>query len=188
MSYDKKARCPWLKVENQLYVDYHDQEWGRPVHDDNKLFEMLVLEGAQAGLSWETVLKKREHYREAFENFEPEKVAGFSLAKQQKLISNPNIIRNKLKIASAIQNAKAFIGVQNEFGSFNKYIWSFVNNKPIKNKFKSLADYPCETGLSKAISKDLKKRGFKFVGPTIIYAFMQAVGIVNDHSVDCYLF
>lgn len=187
MSHSKKIRCPWLKLDNEIYVDYHDKEWGRPVHDDNKLFEMLVLEGAQAGLCWETVLKKREHYRVAFENFDPRKVAKFSISKQEELLNNPNIIRNKLKISSAIQNAKAFLEVQNEFGSFDKYIWQFVNNKPIKNKFKSLSDYPSETALSKTISKDLKKRGFKFVGPTIIYAFMQAVGMVSDHTMDCYL-
>lgn len=187
MSHIKKTRCPWLKLDNKIYVDYHDKEWGRPVHDDNKLFEMLVLEGAQAGLSWETVLKKRDHYRVAFEDFDPRKVAKFSLSKQEKLLNNPNIIRNKLKISSAIQNAKAFLAVQNEFGSFDRYIWQFVNNKPIKNKFKSLSDYPSETALSNTISKDLKKRGFKFVGPTIIYAFMQAVGMVSDHTMDCYL-
>ena len=182
-----KRRCAWLKVENEVYRIYHDSEWGRPLHDDSSHFEMLVLEGAQAGLSWETILNKRENYRKAFEGFNPEIVSKFSKSKISELMKNPGIVRNKLKIESAITNAKAFLKIQKEFGSFDKYIWEFVNNRPIINAFKSISDYPGRTELSDIISKDLKKRGFKFVGSTIIYAYMQSVGLVQDHSKDCYL-
>lgn len=183
----KKQRCPWLKETNPLYVKYHDEEWGRPIHDDQIHFEMITLEGAQAGLSWETVLNKRERYREVFCNFDPKKVLRFDKRKIQTLLKDPGIIRNKLKIESTISNAKAFITVQKEFGSFDKYIWSFVNGKPIYNSFKTLSDYPSSTDLSGKISKDLKKRGFRFVGTTIVYAYMQAIGMVQDHSKDCFL-
>lgn len=180
-----KTRCPWVNLDNPLYIDYHDKEWGKPVHDDHKWFEMLILEGAQAGLSWETILKKREGYRKAFADFDPQKVALFTAAKQAKLLE-AEIVRNRRKIASAVENAKAFLQVQAEFGSFDKYIWGFVGKQPIQNNFKTLKDYPAQTELSQVISKDLKKRGFSFVGPTIIYAFMQATGLVNDHTLDCY--
>ena len=177
-------RCSWAK--NDLAVRYHDEEWGVPLHDDRGLFEFLVLEGAQAGLSWDTILRKRDAYRKAFDNFDPAKVARYSDAKCANLLKNEGIIRNRLKIASAVSNAKAFLKVQKEFGSFDSYIWSFVNGKPIVNKFKGLGDVPAKTDVSDAISKDLKKRGFNFVGSTIMYAFMQAVGIVNDHTVTCF--
>jgi DNA-3-methyladenine glycosylase I len=183
----KKARCPWLNLKNKLYVDYHDQEWGRPVHDDHCLFEMITLEGAQAGLSWETVLNKREHYRKVFASFDPLKVSKFSQIKIEKLLLDSGIIRNRLKVESTISNAEAFFTIQKEFGSFDQYLWAFVNDKPIYNSFTKMADYPTKTNLSDKISKDLKKRGFRFVGSTIIYAFMQAVGITQDHAKDCYL-
>lgn len=181
----EKTRCSWCEG-NEIYIDYHDNEWGIPVHDDRELFEMLMLEGAQAGLSWITVLKKREGYRKAFDNFDAKKVAKYTDKKLEKLRENPNIIRNKLKIASARTNAKLFLELQKEFGSFDKYIWQFVGGKPIKNKFKKMTDVPATTPESDAMSKDLKKRGFKFVGSTICYAFMQACGMVNDHVVDCH--
>lgn len=184
MATESKPRCPWVNLDNPLYVEYHDKEWGKPVHDDNTWFEFLILEGAQAGLSWETILKKREGYRKAFAGFDPKKVARFTKLKQEKLLT-AEIVRNRLKIASAIQNAKAFLKVQEEFGTFNKYVRGFVG-KPISNSFKSLKDYPTQTELSAALSKDLKKRRFNFVGPTIMYAFMQATGLVDDHTVDCY--
>lgn len=177
-------RCEWARHE--LEVDYHDHEWGVPLHDDQRLFEFLILEGAQAGLSWLTVLKKRDAYREAFDHFDPQKVARYTPKKIEKLLSNEGIIRNKLKINSAVQNAKAFLQVQEEFGSFDAYIWNFVNGKPITNKWKTLGDIPAKTPLSDAISKDLKKRGFNFVGSTIVYAFMQATGMVNDHTTSCF--
>jgi DNA-3-methyladenine glycosylase I len=180
-----KQRCQWAG-NDPLYQKYHDEEWGLPVHDDRKLFEMLILEGAQAGLSWITILRKRENYRKAFSNFEAKKIAKYDSEKVEKLLLNDGIIRNKLKIASTIQNAKLFLEMQNEFGSFDKYIWQFVNGKPIKNNWKSLKEIPSKTNESDAMSKDLKKRGFKFVGSTICYAFMQAVGMVNDHTVDCF--
>ncbi len=180
-----KTRCGWSGL-NPLYIDYHDKEWGVPVHDDRLLFEFLILEGAQAGLSWITILKKRENYREAFDNFEPEKVACYNSAKVKKLLLNEGIIRNRLKVESAITNAKAFLNVQKEFGSFNKFIWQFVNYKPIINSWNSLKEIPTKTTESDLMSKDLKKRGFKFVGSTICYAFMQAVGMVNDHTTDCF--
>jgi DNA-3-methyladenine glycosylase I len=178
-------RCEWAGSE-PLYVAYHDQEWGVPQHDDIKLFEMLILEGAQAGLSWSTVLKKRESYRKAFEDFDPQKVAGFDESKVAELLKNPGIVRNRLKINAAVQNAKALLAVQDEFGSFDKYIWGFVGGEPKVNTWKSLGEIPAQTAESEAMSKDLKKRGFRFIGPTICYAFMQAVGMVNDHVVHCF--
>lgn len=177
-------RCKW--ASNDLNIPYHDAEWGVPVHDDQKLFEFLILEGAQAGLSWDTILRKRDAYRKAFANFDPKKVARFDEAKSEKLMQNEGIVRNRLKVKSAVSNAKAFLAVQKEFGSFDKYIWSFVNGKPIVNKLKAGDAYPTKTEISDAISKDLKKRGFNFVGSTIMYAFMQATGMVNDHLVTCF--
>ena len=183
----KVIRCPWVKLSNSLYVNYHDIEWGRPVHDDNKHFEMITLEGAQAGLSWETVLNKRVTYQKMFAKFDPSKVAKFSLKKIEKLLVNPGIVRNRLKVESTISNAKAFLEIQCEFGSFDKYIWAFVGNQPINNAFRVMKNYPTRTELSDVISKDLKKRGFRFVGTTIIYAYMQAIGMVNDHVSDCFV-
>ncbi len=182
-----KTRCTWVNPKNALYVTYHDKEWGMPVHRDSKHFEMLTLEGAQAGLSWETILNKREHYRKVFEKFSPSKVAKFSKAKIEKCLLDPGIVRNRLKVESTVSNAKAFIKIQKEFGSFDKYIWKFVNFEPIINAFQNTSDYPTKTSLSDAISKDLKKRGFRFVGSTIIYAYMQAVGLVNDHIKECFV-
>ena len=178
-------RCTW-PGEDPLYIRYHDREWGVPVHSDRKLFEFLVLEGAQAGLSWITVLKKRAAYRTAFDNFDFNKVACYNETKIKQLLNNPGIIRNKLKIRSAISNASAFIDVRKEFGTFNKYIWQFVDGKPVQNKFSSMQQIPAKTALAEQISKDLKKRGFNFVGPTIVYAHMQATGMVNDHVVGCF--
>ncbi|HKV40124.1 MAG TPA: DNA-3-methyladenine glycosylase I [Blastocatellia bacterium] len=177
-------RCEWAKTEPSLA--YHDEEWGTPVHDDRVLFEFLILEGAQAGLSWETILKKRANYRAAFDNFEPGLVAKYDKRKIGRLLNDPGIVRNKLKIAAAIQNARAFLTVQKEYGSFDKYVWGFVNFRPFDNRVKGPGGLPAETAESKALSKDLLKRGFKFVGPTICYAFMQAVGMVNDHAVTCF--
>ena len=185
MASKTKRRCEWGTV-SQLYIDYHDNEWGVPIHDDRTLFEFLILEGAQAGLSWETVLKKRENYRKAFSNFDPVKVSRYSDKKVEALMGNKGIIRNRLKITSAIKNAKRFLEVQKEFGSFDTYIWQFVNGKPITNRFKSIQEIPATTKESDAMSKDLKKRGFTFVGPTICYAHMQATGMVNDHIVGCF--
>jgi len=176
-------RCTW--ASNELNIPYHDNEWGVPVHDDRKLFEFLILEGAQAGLSWDTILRKRDAYRKAFAGFDPKKVARFDDAKTAKLMLNEGIIRNRLKIASAVSNAKAFLKVQKEFGSFDEYIWSFVGGKPINMKLKP-GGVPATSKVSDAISKDLKKRGFNFVGSTIMYAFMQATGMVNDHVVTCF--
>ena len=181
-----KKRCEWAANSYKAYMDYHDEEWGVPVHDDKIHFEFLILEGAQAGLSWRTVLNKREGYRKAFADFDVEKVAAFDAKKEEELRNNPGIIRNKLKIKSTITNAQAFIAVQKEFGSFDKYIWSFVAGKPIVNRWKKMRDVPITTKESDALSKDLKKRGFKFVGSTIIYAHMQAIGMVNDHTTDCF--
>jgi len=178
-------RCEWAG-EDPLYVSYHDQEWGVPVHDDRKLFEFLILEGAQAGLSWITILRKRENYRLAFDHFDPEKISRYDQAKVESLLQNPGIIRNKLKIRAAIQNAQAFLRVQEEFGSFDQYIWGFVGHKPIINTWTEMKQLPAFTPLSEKISKDLKKRGFNFVGPTIIYAHMQATGMINDHIVSCF--
>jgi len=180
-----KQRCQWAG-NDPLYQKYHDEEWGVPVHEDRKLFEMLILEGAQAGLSWITILRKRENYRKAFNNFDAKKITKYDSKKVKQLLQNDGIVRNKLKIAAAIQNAKCFLSIQNEFGSFDKYIWQFVNGKTIINKRKSLIEIPAMTNESDAMGKDLKKHGFKFVGSTICYAFMQAVGMVNDHSTDCY--
>src|SRR5271168_1578347 len=176
---DVIPRCPW--PVDDLYIVYHDTEWGVPLHDDRTLFEFLVLEGAQAGLSWHIVLKKRENYRKAFDQFDPQKVARYNAAKLAKLLANPGIIRNRLKIASAVQNAKAFLAVQEEFGSFDRYIWRFVEGRPIVNHPRSMKDVPARTSVSDAMSKDLKQRGFNFVGSTICYANMQAIGMVNDH-------
>jgi len=178
-------RCPWCEG-NDLYMQYHDQEWGVPVFDDQKQFEFLVLESAQAGLSWLTVLKKRENYRAAYVGFDPIKVAAYDQAKVEELINNPGIIRNRKKIEASINNAKLFLELQKEFGSFCNYLWGFVNNQPIINNFAVMAEVPATTELSDRISKDLKKRGFKFLGSTIIYAHMQAVGLVNDHLTTCF--
>ncbi len=183
----KKIRCPWGDSANPLMVLYHDKEWGKPVKKDNHHFEMLTLEGAQAGLSWETILNKREHYRKAFAQFNPLKVAEFTQADVKQLLQNPGIVRNRLKIESTISNAKAFLKIKKEFGSFNNYIWAFTDGKTIINDFPRSTDYPTKTALSDAISKDLKKRGFRFVGSTIIYAYMQAIGLVDDHLRDCFV-
>ena len=177
-------RCGWAKSD--LYVRYHDSEWGVPVHDDRSLFEFLILEGAQAGLSWETILKKREGYREAFDRFDPAFVARYGAKKVRALLANPAIVRNRMKVQTAIQNARAFLAVQGEFETFDRYIWSFVGWRPRQNAWKSLQEVPARTPESDAVSKDLRKRGFKFVGSTICYAFMQAVGMVNDHVVECF--
>ncbi|MEW6361193.1 MAG: DNA-3-methyladenine glycosylase I [Pyrinomonadaceae bacterium] len=179
-------RCGWAR--NDLAIEYHDSEWGVPLHNDQKLFEFIVLEGAQAGLSWDTILKKREAYRRAFAGFDVEKVARFGEKQIEKLLSDPGIIRNRLKIASAINNARAFIKVAEEFGSFDSYIWRFVDGKPLINRWKELSEIPARTPLSDLISKDLKKRGFSFVGSTIVYAHMQATGMVNDHLTSCFRF
>mgnify|MGYP005630315509 FL=1 len=178
-------RCIWAKDEPNL--TYHDEEWGRAQHDDQKLFEFLILEGAQAGLSWVTILKRRDGYRKAFSDFDVLKVSKFTQKRVEKLLQDESIIRNKLKVNSAINNAKAFLKVQVEFGSFDEYLWGFVNHKPIKNKFKKLSDIPASTEISEKLSKDLKKRGFSFVGPTICYALMQAIGMVNDHTTQCFM-
>ena len=179
-------RCGWVNLNEPLYVAYHDDEWGRPCHEDRKLFEMLILEGAQAGLSWITVLKKRENYRAAFDQFDAEKIALYDEAKITELLANPGIIRNRLKVNAAVANARAYLAVRDEFGSFDAYIWQFVGGKPLINQWKGLGEIPPETAESRAMSKDLLKRGFKFVGSTICYAFMQACGMVNDHAVDCF--
>jgi len=178
-------RCDWAG-NDPVYIHYHDTEWGVPVYDDKKLFEFLLLEGAQAGLSWITILKRRDAYRKAFADFEPEKVARFGEKHMAKLLADSGIIRNRLKIESAINNARAFLAVQEEFGSFARYQWRFVDGRPVQNRFACLADLPAKTAVSEALSKDLKKRGFSFVGPTIVYAHMQAVGMVNDHITACF--
>lgn len=183
----EKTRCSWAE-DLPIYIDYHDNEWGRPIHNDKKLFEMLILEGMQAGLSWLTILKKREAFQEAFDRFDPEKVALYDEIKIQELMSNEEIIKNRLKINYAVTNAKAFLEVQQKCGSFDKFIWSYVENTPIKNHLDKIEDIPSKTPLSDKISKDLKKMGFKFVGSTIIYAFMQAIGMVNDHVKDCFIY
>ncbi len=177
-------RCAWVKQESD--VAYHDREWGVPVHDDARLFEFLVLEGAQAGLSWSTILGKRDNYRKAFDHFDPRKVAGYGPGKVRQLLRNPGIVRNRLKVRAAIRNARAFLAVRAEFGSFDAYIWQFVRGQPIQNARRSLRAVPARTAESDAMSKELSRRGFTFVGPTICYAFMQAVGMVNDHTVDCF--
>lgn len=178
-------RCPWC-VGKEDYEHYHDSEWGKPIFDDQTLFEFLILEGAQAGLSWYTILKKRANYRELFHQFDPKKVALMTDAELADALQNPGIIRNRLKVASTVTNAKAFLSVQKEFGSFASYLWSFVDNKPINNAWQTMAEVPAKTAISDKLSKDLKKRGFKFVGSTIIYAFMQATGLVNDHLTSCF--
>lgn len=185
MSKAEKIRCNWAG-KDPVYISYHDGEWGVPVHDDRKLFEFLILEGAQAGLSWITILKRRDNYRKAFAGFDPEKVARFGGKDIARLLQDEGIIRNRLKIESAIRNAKAFLKVQEEFGKFSNYHWGFVDGKPIINRFKSIREVPAKTPLSDAFSKDLKSRGFNFVGSTIIYAHMQAVGMVNDHLLTCF--
>jgi DNA-3-methyladenine glycosylase I len=180
-----RVRCGWCG-EDPLYVAYHDTEWGVPVFDDRTLFEFLILEGAQAGLSWSTILNKREGYRRAFDGFDPERVARYDTKKVAKLLADPGIVRNRLKVGSAVTNAQAFLDIQNEKGSFSDYIWAFVGGRPIRNRWCSLSEIPATTPVAEAISKDLKKRGFRFVGPTIIYAHMQATGMVNDHLVGCF--
>jgi DNA-3-methyladenine glycosylase I len=182
----EKTRCKWATGGNELYLDYHDQEWGVPQHDDRLLFEFLILEGAQAGLSWSTILNKREGYRKAFDGFDPEKVARYDKTKITKLLQDPAIVRNRLKVESAVINARAFLEVQKEFGSFDAYIWRFTGGKPIQNSWKAMKQVPASTRESDAMSKDLKSRGFKFVGSTIMYAHMQATGMVNDHTVNCF--
>ena len=181
-----KQRCPWVDLTKLDYVEYHDKEWGVPVHDDRTIFEFLTLEGAQAGLSWYTVLRKREAYRKAFRQFDPERVARYGKSELGSLLNNPGIIRNQQKIVAAINNAQRFLEVQAEFGSFDRYIWRFVKGKPIVHKLRRLKDYRATSAESDALSKDLKQRGFKFVGSTICYAHMQATGMINDHVVDCF--
>lgn len=180
------VRCAWADPRSDKYIRYHDTEWGVPVHDDRTQFEFLILEGAQAGLSWSTILNKREGYREAFAEFDPEKVARFTRRKIESLLKNPAIVRNRLKVESAVANARAFLKIQDEVGSFDQYIWQFVGGSPVQNRFRALSDLPASTAESDALSKDLKSRGLKFVGSTIIYAHMQATGLVNDHVVDCF--
>ncbi len=179
-------RCGWAKLSNSLYVAYHDREWGVPVRNDRRLFEMLILEGAQAGLSWETILNRRAGYRKAFAGFDPQKVARFTRADVRRLMADPGIIRNRLKVESAIGNARAFLELREEHGTFSSWLWEFVDGKPIQNRWRALREIPPVTEEASALSKALKKRGFRFVGPTIMYAFMQAVGMVNDHTVDCF--
>ena len=186
MNKEIQCRCPWLDTTKPDYVDYHDHEWGVPVYDDQLLFEFLTLESAQAGLSWYTILKKRENYKNAFANFDVHKVAAFTEHDIEKLMQNAGIVRNRLKIVATINNAKCFITIQEEFGSFSDYQWRFVGNKPQVNDLETLADYPAVTEASTLFAKDLKKRGFKFLGPTTVYAYMQACGMVNDHSNDCF--
>ena len=181
---DPLPRCVWAK--NTLVIQYHDEEWGVPVHDDRTLFEFLILEGAQAGLSWDTILRKRVHYRTVFDHFDPVRVARYTPRKVERLLADPGIVRNRLKVKSAIKNAKAFLAVQQEAGSFDAYIWRFVDGQPRQNTWRTLQEVPARTAQSDAMSKDLKKRGFSFVGSTICYAFMQATGMVNDHTTDCF--
>ena len=178
------SRCPWANGSD-LYVAYHDDEWGVPVHDDRRFFEFLILEGAQAGLSWSTILNKRPAYRDAFAEFDPERVARFDRRKVERLMSNPGIVRNRLKLESAVNNARAFVALQREYGTFDRYVWKFVDNKPVVNRHRTLSTVPARTAQSDVLSKDLAKRGFRFVGPTIMYAFMQATGLVNDHLINC---
>jgi DNA-3-methyladenine glycosylase I len=180
------TRCRWAEGVSLDYIRYHDEEWGVPVHDDRTQFEFLILEGAQAGLSWSTILNKREGYRKLFANFDPEKVARFTKKRVEKMLLDPSIVRNRLKVESAVTNAKAFLAIQNEFGNFSDYIWGFVDGKPVQNKFRKDSDVPATSPESDALSKDLKKRGFRFVGSTIIYAHMQATGMVNDHVTGCF--
>jgi DNA-3-methyladenine glycosylase I len=182
----EKIRCGWARLANPRYVEYHDSEWGVPSRDDRHLFEMLILEGAQAGLSWETILNRRDGYRKAFAGFDPRKVARFGAADVRRLLADPGIIRNRLKVEAAIANAKAFLEVQREHGSFAKWLWSFVGGKPVVNRWSAMNEIQPETETSRALSKELRRRGFRFVGPTIVYAYMQAVGMVNDHVVGCF--
>jgi DNA-3-methyladenine glycosylase I len=179
-------RCAWTANASPLMLGYHDREWGVPLHDDCALFEFLILEGAQAGLSWDTILKKRDNYRRAFDDFDPGRIARYGEEDVQRLLADPGIVRNRLKVAATIVNAQKLLQAQEEFGSFDRYVWRFVDGKPIRNRFTSLSEIPAKTAQSDAMSKDLQKRGFKFVGSTICYAFMQAVGMVNDHTVDCF--
>ncbi|OGZ14778.1 MAG: DNA-3-methyladenine glycosylase [Candidatus Lloydbacteria bacterium RIFCSPLOWO2_02_FULL_51_11] len=187
-SKDKIQRCPWVPDEDELYIAYHDSEWGVPVYDDRRIFEFLVLETFQAGLSWRTVLHKRAHFREAFSGFEYEKIARFSDAKVAALLKDERIIRNRAKIKAAIQNAKCLLAVRKEFGTFSKYMWSFVQGKPIVHELRTIADYPPYTNEAVVFAKDLKKRGFSFLGPTVVYSHMQAIGMVNDHTISCFRF
>lgn len=181
----RKSRCPWCG-DDPLYLAYHDHEWGRPVHDDRGLFEFLLLEGAQAGLSWITILKKRENYRAAFDGFNAARIARYTPARLEKLLTNPGIVRNRLKLASAVGNARAYLDVQDAFGSFDAYLWDYVGGKPVVHRPRSMQDVPARTPLSDRISKDLRTRGFRFVGSTIVYAYLQAVGVVNDHLTSCF--
>jgi DNA-3-methyladenine glycosylase I len=182
----KKKRCAWVRADQPLMLAYHDREWGVPVHDDRTHFEFLILEGAQAGLSWTTILNKREAYRRAFDNFDPAKVARFTPRRMEKLLQDPGIVRNRLKIESSVRNARAFLKIQEEFGAFDSYCWRFVDGEPKRNKWKAMQQIPATSPESDAFSKDLKQRGFNFVGSTILYAHMQAVGMVNDHLIDCF--
>ncbi len=183
---EDRSRCDWASLGDSLYREYHDKEWGTPVHDDRTQFEFLILEGAQAGLSWGTILRKRDNFRKAFDGFDPKKMARYDEPKLRRLLSDPGIVRNELKVRSAVQNAKAFLAVQKEFGSFDAYVWRFVGGRPKVNGRRTLRDIPAKTGESEAMSNDLIRRGFRFVGPTICYAHMQAVGMVNDHLVSCF--
>ncbi len=183
----RKVRCTWAG-NDPLYIDYHDNEWGRPLHDDGRLFEMLILEGMQAGLSWITILRKREAFRKAFDGFDIDKILQYDDAKIEELMQNPGIIRNRLKINSVLTNAKAFRQIQREFGSFDSFLWRYTDGKPIQNQWRAVSDLPATTALSDIISKEFKQRGFKFVGSTIIYAYMQSIGMVNDHTVDCFAY
>ena len=184
---NQKPRCAWV-TDDPLYIAYHDNEWGVPLYDDQRLFEFLTLEGAQAGLSWITILKNRDHYRKLFDDFVPEKIAVYDQDKIEALLTNPNIIRNRLKIEATVLNAKVYLETTKEWGSFSSYIWHFVDGTPIRNHWKSVQEVPCQTPLSDMLSKDLKTKGFKFVGSKICYAFMQAVGMVNDHTIDCFCY
>ena len=184
----EKTRCGWVPAGDEQYTRYHDEEWGRPVHEDRHLFEMLTLEGAQAGLSWSTILRKRAAYRQAFADFDPAKVARFDARRRAALLQDPGIVRNRLKIDSTVSNAQAFLAVQKQFGSFGRYLWDWVGGHPVLKGWRSRSQVPAQTELSDRISRDLKKRGFRFVGSTIIYAYLQAVGVVNDHTAGCYLY
>ncbi len=184
----EKGRCGWVPAGDEEYARYHDEEWGRPMHDDRHLFEMLTLEGAQAGLSWSTILRKRATYRKAFADFDPRKVARFDARRRTALLQDPGIVRNRLKIDSTVSNAQAFLAVQKEFGSFTRYLWDWVGGRPVINRWRTRRQVPASSELSDRISRDLKKRGFRFVGSTIIYAYLQAVGVVNDHTAGCYLY
>ena len=184
----ERTRCPWVPADDELYVDYHDVEWGTPNHDDHAHFEKISLEGAQAGLSWRTILARREGYRRVFAGFDPEVVATFGPADVERLVQDTSIIRNRAKIESVLSNAHAFLATQEEFGTFDAYIWGWVDGEPIVNRPRAMGDYPATTPLSEQISKDLKKRGFRFVGPTTVYAYLQSFGLVNDHTVDCFRF